>query len=382
MYQIDKQYIKKRKKLGLAVERIFISLVNLGRQKNIDKLGAVRSILLIRHNHLGDAVAASPFVSALREKWPHARIDVLASKYNSEVFGWVDGIDQVIVRPELFSERLRVYRALRNKYDLVFQTLYDEHYFKRSMVARLIAGNQGLSVGRKRGSPLEEAFDEGVYLPSGGYVGKLMALLGPFTGMSPSELIQRHPAHSVRLPDSYRKAAQDKLHGWRIQERDFVALNISARAAFRVLGVEQSAGLARMCMDRGRPVVLLYGPEDAERAKEIKSLVPELVLSESPSLGVAMALAQLAKLYLGADTGTAHFAAAGGTPCVVLFSFQARADVWAPYGVPFAAIQANVGQPVSEIEQGLIEECVDRMLAGEKLHRFVKSTPAGFSFGV
>lgn len=383
MQSADRQYIKKRRKLARGIERLFVSLMNLGRAGKRSRHWddeRVRSVLIIRHNQLGDAVAASPFIEAIRARWPQARVEVLASQANAEAFSWVHGVDQIHVWPQTSPARWRLYLALRNRYDLVFQTLIDEHYLGRAMAARIIAGG-GVAVGRKRGSPLDELFDRAIFVPRGGYVGKLMSFLTLFGGESVEQLIQQHPQHRLTIPDVYVKSAMMRLTEQGVNAREYIALNISARVGFRELGVQQAASLANIYLRRGLPVVLLHAPTDQVRANEVKRLAPSLTLPLCKSLAEAMAVAQQARLYLGADTGTAHFAAAGRTPCVVLFSFQARADIWSPYGVPFVSIQCNQDQPVSDLDESLVVEYVDRMLDGEPLIRLVKSTPRYFSVG-
>jgi heptosyltransferase-3 len=379
---LDGRYIKKRKKLNLAVERACVALLNWGRRRAMPAPEVVRSILIVRHNQLGDAVAASPFIEAVRALWPHARVEVLAGKDNFEAFSWVAGVDRVHLLPPQagWLERVRLYRSFAGQFDIVFQTLLDEQYLRRVVAARAMAG-PGLAVGRARGSPFEELYDHRPFMPAGGYVGQLMALLSPFTPLSPQDLIARHPRHRVTLPAEPVQAARARLVRHGLQPRAYVALNISARVGFRELGVEQAASLVKRLSERGLPVMLLCAPADQERAARVKQLAPEVVLVQGGSLGEAMAIAQLARLYLGADTGTAHFAAAGGTPCLVLFSHQARADIWSPYGVPFVSIQANPDQPVSDLDQDLVFEYAERLLAGEALTRVVKSTPRFYSTG-
>jgi len=380
MQMLDRQYIKKRKKLSRWIERGFVGLMNIGRKRHVPPPEQVRSVLVIRHNHLGDAVAASSFIEAIHDLWPKARVEVLASPVNAEAFSWVHGVDHVHVLPNGIGRRISFYLKQRHRHDLVFQTLVDEHYLKRALAARIMSGSACL-VGRKRGSPLEELFDLSVFLPVGGYVGKLMSLLTPFCDASHLELLARHPQHRMTLPAKHVSTALGKLQAVGVVPRSYIALNISARVGFRELGTDQAAKLANVYVKRGIPVVLLHAPNERSRAAEIKAKVPGVTLLDCSSLGEAMAVAQNARLYLGPDTGTAHFAAAGRTPCVVLFSFQARADIWSPYGVPFVSIQSNPDLPVSELDHDLVVEYTDRMLAGEQLIRIVKSTPVGYSFG-
>lgn len=379
---LDRRYIKKRKKISIFFERILVTLMNIGRHRTVPAPNDVKSILIVRHNQLGDAVVASPLIAAMHEIWPQAKIDVLAGKDNHEAFTWVEGIHQVHRLPAEAGrwQRMHFYRSMAGRYDMVFQTLLDEHYLSRLMAARTMAG-PGMVVGRGRGSPVEELYDRHPLLPVGSSVGQLLHLLTPFTKLSTAELVARHPRHRLKLPTAATTAAREKLAQLGVAPQSYVVLNISARVSFRELTTDHAASIVRRLAQKGLPVVLLYSPADTVRASEIKALAPEVSLANAGSLGEAMALAHMARLYVGADTGTAHFAAAGQVPCVVLFAFQARADIWSPYGVPFVAIQANQDQPVSTIDDGLVMDCVERLLAGERITMIVKAVPNFFACG-
>lgn len=375
---IDPQYIKKRKRTALLIERAFVSLVNLGRRRAGPAVASkVRRVLVIRHNHLGDAVASSPFIAAVGQKWPAAQVDVLAGPANKDAFAWVEGVSRIHVRPASLWQRYRLYWSLRGQYDVVFQTLIDEHYFKRALAARFIAAS-GAAVGRKRGSPLERLFDCPVYMPTGSYVGKLMAMLTPFGPESVQDWVRAQPRHRIMLPPQAHDDAARLLDAAGLASCSYIVLNISARLSFRELGVEQAAHLVSIYAGRGLPVVLLHGPDDRDRARQVAELAPQAIRLPATTLAAAMAVAQRARLYLGADTGTAHFAAAGGVPCVVLFAARARPEAWSPYGVPFASIQANAGEPVSRIDPAVVIEHADRLLAGERLCRIVHSSPGNY----
>src|SRR5262245_60644901 len=45
-----------------------------------------RAILLVQLDHIGDAVLTTPMLRALRERFPKATIDVLASQSNQDIF--------------------------------------------------------------------------------------------------------------------------------------------------------------------------------------------------------------------------------------------------------------------------------------------------------
>src|SRR3954468_15477091 len=89
-----------------------------------------RSILIVQLDHLGDAVLTSPILPRLRDAYPDARIDVLASPSNRAVFAADPNVDRVRVAEKnwfargpagwaLGSAVWRLGRSLRGeRYDL------------------------------------------------------------------------------------------------------------------------------------------------------------------------------------------------------------------------------------------------------------------------
>ena len=380
--QVDFSYIKKRKKHSIAIEGFLVNLLLvvrnlLGWLPRTDDVMQSRTILVVRHNQLGDAVAASSFLQALRENFPSAVIDVVASASNKDVFSWIPGVGKIFVVPQKKVERLRFFWALRGKYDLVFQTLLDENYFRRILLAR-IAASHGRLVGRRRGSPLENLIDYPIYMPAGSYVGKLMSMVTPFSDLAVNSLVAKHHKHVVNIPGEFSVSAHNKLNSSGLKGKIFVLLNISARERFRQIGTDQAVGLANGLLNSGVGVCLSYAPEDSSRAAEVVCRAPGVVDCGFASLAESMAALGFSALYLGPDTGAAHFAAAAQKPCVVLFSDKARPDVWSPYGVPCISIQPHFGGDLADIPDFLVLNKVGELLSGSRKFEILRAPPQNF----
>jgi ADP-heptose:LPS heptosyltransferase len=105
-------------------------------------------ILVIRLSSIGDIILTTPVLKALRERYPHARIDYLVMDRFKEAIEGIPWIDNLILFPR---ESCRGIRALvrfadglaRNRYD----TVIDLHAKFRS---RVIAGRLGAEVLRYR----------------------------------------------------------------------------------------------------------------------------------------------------------------------------------------------------------------------------------------
>jgi len=98
---------------------------------------------------------------------------------------------------------------------------------------------------------------------------------------------------------------------------------------------------------QNRPVLLLAGPADAERLRDLMSLLaapPRLemlrLLISAPLLEVAQHLQQC-RCYLGNDSGITHLAAMLGVPTVAIFGPSDPA-VWRPVGPCVKVIHQDV----------------------------------------
>lgn len=373
----DRTFLKTKGPLKRALERLGVCTFRTLFVRRRAITGGPLSVLVIRHNHLGDAVIASSFIAAIKDQYPAAAVDVLASRYNGDVFRWIPGVRTVHILPASTKAKWAIYRCLRRaNYDLVFQTLFNEGYFRRTITARFIAG-AGLLVGHARSTPLEELMDHAVRLPSGSYVGKLMALLEPLSGRSAADWTLRHPIHSVEIPSHFKESAVASLHDAGLMgSTPYAVLNISARDAARALSVPQARDIAIGLANDGWTVVLMAAPEDDARREELRRAVPDAVFPHFSSLGAAMSCVGGAALYVGPDTGSVHFAASAHVPCVVLFGPSARPDSWSPYGAPYVSIHAHAGGSVAHIPPTMVLEYARHLLRDTSCQLIVRPNPA------
>lgn len=335
------------------------------------------SILIIRHNAIGDAVVSSVLIAAMKHQYPGATIEVLASSRNAEAFRWISDVSKVHVWPSLAGDRWAMIKQLRDRFDLVFQTLFDENFTKRTLSARVIA-NRGALIGPRRGRPSDGLYEHAVPLPLGSYTSKLLALLEPLGAPPPHVLAEQFPRYQLQLPQTCFDQAREFLRQHGLREHDYLVLNLSAGALARSLKPQQATEVARALIAKGHKVVLSCAPGDREDAIKVLAQVPKLIDGKFSSLGHAMAVVSLARLYVGPDTGTAHFAAAAQVPCVCVFPYTGRPDSWSPYGTGFMSLQANLGQELGDISPHQIVELVELLLADPTRQHVVMSMPLNY----
>ena len=71
----------------------------------VRRVAVPRRVLIVQLDHLGDSVLTSPLVAGLRQAYPAAAIDVLASPSNHEVFEADPGICRVRIAERTWFER-------------------------------------------------------------------------------------------------------------------------------------------------------------------------------------------------------------------------------------------------------------------------------------
>ena len=87
----------------------------------------------------------------------------------------------------------------------------------------------------------------------------------------------------------------------------------------------------RIVRELGRPVIVTWGPGEEDLARSVAGPPRVVAAPSTRSLLALLALVRSARVFVAADTGPLHLAAASGVSCVALFGPKDPA-VYAPYG--------------------------------------------------
>ncbi|MFT4172951.1 MAG: lipopolysaccharide heptosyltransferase II [Rhodocyclaceae bacterium] len=280
----------------------------------------LRAILIVAPSWIGDTVAAHPLFVRLRQRYPQARIDVLAPPWVAAVLRAMPEVDGAIIDNPFAHGQLR----LRERWRLARQLAhahYDAAYvLPNSLKSALIPLFAGIP--RRVG----------------------------FTGESRYGLINvRHTLNEEALPlqvERYAQLAEDSGQPLRrplpeprlvVPETDIAnafAAHGLARAPAPVIfcpGAEYGpakrwperhfAALARDLAAQGRPVWLFGSKKDAPVGDEIVRLSGGAArnMCGTTSLSEAVGLLAGAHYVVTNDSGLMHVSAALGTPLVALF---------------------------------------------------------------
>jgi ADP-heptose:LPS heptosyltransferase len=281
---------------------------------------AVRRILLVSLDNLGDLVFASSLTPPLRELFPHASIDVWCKRYTAPIAPLVPHVSNVIaadpfwaaspgrprapIRP--FLRSVRRVRSIRYDVALLSQAPW------RSAAAVFAAGIP-VRIGfarRHNARFLTDAVQ--AEDPAKPVLDEQARLLSPL-GISPAPL--RYRLESGPL-EAHRRSLVRQL------PTRFVALHPFAGARERCVPLEEWIELA-MALEARRTSVLWIGT--AAELAELRSshahrkaiFADELA---DPSLATTAAALSMASAFAGHDSGPLHVAGALGVPVLGIFA--------------------------------------------------------------
>ena len=297
-----------------------------------------KNILLIKMSSLGDILHTLPFAAALRELYPNAKISWLV---HPQFAGFVPDppvIDEVIYFDKVkfkkmgFSEKLTYYSEMKEllhskHFDLVIDM---QGLFKSAVLAAISGCSNRIGYCEMR---------EG-----SGFISK--AITGSHAKDHVIERyldVARHLGAKVEsledikfpMPDLTKETASVKT---KLTDKglsgDYMVIVPGARWKTKEWPVEHYAALAKKIVATGMYVVLAGGPDDASKGAKIKELSESdmvIDMTGQTSLRELAALIKDCKVYISADTGPLHFAAALKKPLVAMYG-PTLADRTGPYG--------------------------------------------------
>jgi heptosyltransferase III len=323
------------------------------------------SILVVKRDKVGDLLLATPMLAALRERFPGARIDVLASDYNAWVVEGHPAIDRLWTYP-----RSRVGGRLRPGAALAQVALWLR--LRRERYAVAIAANGEDSPRATRRTLFARARStiafaarprSGLTHPlappaTGHECERMAALLRPLGIAAAAGFPAWHPAPAPLAEARAWLAAQGLAPG------GYVVIGLGARRPARQPEAAQVLRWSAAAARAGFATVFMWTPgsgleadypgDDAAAEAVLAARAPGLFPFRGP-LQPAAALAWLAARSIFPDSGLMHLAAASPGGVVGLFADTATApppERWAPRGPRATWLEAP--RRVGELDDGAV----------------------------
>ena len=283
-------------------------------------------IALVRLSSFGDVVFTLPLARALREALGGPLAWVVEPPLASLLEGapYVDAVLPAHTRawrraPFARATRREVAALVRRGREFAPDLVIDaQGLLKSALVTFALPAGRKVGFGWRTATERVNCLVTDVRVEARGrshVVDRALALAEAVTGRT-GWLRVPDVRHLVARPDAAVDAWLDARQG-----RPFVLLQPFSSRPAKEWSAGSTAGFCRRAREEtGLEGVVRWGPGEEARAREIVELAAEAASLAPPSGPAATArLAAHAALFVGADTGPTHLAAAAGTPTVALF---------------------------------------------------------------
>lgn len=287
--------------------------------------------LLVQLADIGDLVLATPAISALRQAWPRAQIDLFASRHAVPIVppSLVNRIipfdrdGQSASRALFRPQNVRRLLSLGSGH---YDTVIFFHHFTlkmgvvkfrliaRACRAKRILGLQNHHVGFLTDSIVDEGF--GAKHEAQHWL-DLVGLVGASSHPRPAQVNREpHPATS----DWHKTGPKIVIHA-----------GSGGYSQARRWPPRYFAEVARQLRRQYRAEIVLVGTsgDDGDEAARIMDFEPRNLVGRTSLPQLADVIAH-ADLFIGADSGVMHIAAASGTPVISLFG-PSNFHAWRPW---------------------------------------------------
>lgn len=302
------------------------------------------TFLLIRPDHVGDALLSMPAIQALRRARPVAQIVVLAGPWAAEVFAAYPVVDLVLTVPfpgfnrgarsgllEPYRMALRWAGQVRELRAATALVLRPDHWW-----GALLAKWAGIPERIGYGVPDVTPFlTRRLRFHPQHAVMQGLRLVSPWVGL-PAEPSPGQMPLTFPVADEDRTYIQGLLSTALAPEQPYIVVHPGAGSPIKSWPPERWAAAADRLCDRLGAVAIFTGSDREHTA--IWAILDRmrnrgLSLAGETNLAQLAALYERARLVLGPDTGPLHLAVAVGAPSVHLFG-PADPAQFGPWGDP------------------------------------------------
>jgi heptosyltransferase-2 len=336
--------------------------------------GPVRSILVIRPDHIGDFVLGVPLLRALAQAHPGAALHLAVPSSLADLARGCPWVTSVVTLPDgiacwcpasqtplrrlvrLVWFTLRRLRPLRPDLAILPRVDTDAHGGGQMLLfsgaPRRVGFAATTTALRQLDNPGSDAYLTDVVRTAGqqhevAASRSLAAALG---------IDQADWRLALWDTAAERRNVADRLAAAGLERRRLAVIAPGATAPQRRWPADHFAAVGRALVDEGMAVCVVGTRADTPAAQVILAALPRharLDLTGSLSLTETTALLRRAGIFIGNDSGPLHLAAAAGIPCVEISSFPRDGDPmhhnsplrFGPWGVPHRILQPAAARP-------------------------------------
>ncbi len=341
-------------------------------------------LLIIRNDNIGDLVCTTPLLEVLRAAYPEATIDLLGNGYNIEILRHDPRVSRLWsynkaghtkdIRKKIdawIGKIVLLWRLRREEYDVVIlaTAVFNKRTttLARSIHPKAIYG----------AAPQEPDLK---HLPSSYHAVKidpsLSHVLQVLTYARALGIERPFPKamHLYLSPEEKKEALQERALVLKIRENSIIGIQLSARRPRQRWSLEQWKELITALLPYGHirlfwspgATKFLPHPGDDMLAEHLQNSFPKGILFAQPTLDLRSLMVSVSScdLFVGADGGAMHLAAALNIPTVTLFG-DVNPVIWAPYSEQGALLK-SASEDLSDLAPHVVAEKIKILLQSKK----------------
>lgn len=294
-------------------------------------------VLLVRLSAIGDVVLTMPVLNALRDRFPDAVLAWAVEEPGAQLLEGHRALDRLVKLPRGFLKSpAAVWGLCRRLRGMRFDVAIDaQGLTKSAFVAWLSGARRRIGFGGRWGREISPWLNTELVHPTRQHViERTLELLRPLGVERPG----------VRFDLPLRRGEIEAAAAWVGSAgltEGFAMINPGSRWSSKQWPPERFAAVAEHLGRawRLRSLVVWAGQAELARAERVAAeSAGHARLAPPTTLRQLAALAGLARLFVGSDTGPLHIAEAVGTPCVGLYG-PWPAEETGPYGPRHLAVQ-------------------------------------------
>ena len=325
---------------------------------------SIESVLVTRHDKIGDFVLALPLCWGLKQVAPEVRVSVLVSKVNVPFARSLPFIDDVVLfEPGLMGFYRTIKRLANRRFDVSVSCFIDVRLGITLLlcgVARRVAPATKLaqvlfnhSIVQRRSRVEKTEWEYNLDLGRAVFPSLPKSFPRPLLLVSPN----------VLYASQFRRFVERESF-----ERLVVFHPGSGGSSDGNLKLEDYLRLARVASEiEGVRVVFTFGPDDNRLSVQVKEQLDFKadVVSDLPSLWLFCALLHMTTLFVSTSTGPMHLAGAVNTKTLSFYGASAFASSrrWEPLNAPERQSNFMLSGPPSAEEFQRIVEAMKRALS-------------------
>jgi len=345
------------------------------RETRLPSKRAIKSILFLRHDRIGDMVLSTAALKALRKGYPRAKIAVLASKSNHEILMQNPHIDEVLV----YNGFIWFIKEIRPRgYDLVIDP-FVTYELKQALMTFLSRGKYKIGF---EGAGREIFFN--LKCPAASPPKQMVNHLLDLADLAGGKRERCEP--EIFLSETEIEWATEALAEKGINaDAVIIAIHPGAHYPSQRWLAERFGEVARRILDQGEAKVILLGSSDEygllEEVKESAGANIQIFFCDN--IRKLIALSSRCDLLVCNNSGPLHIAAALKVPTVSMMG-PTVIPLWLPYGELNVVINKSLScspcnravckehQCMASISIDEVFEAVETQIASIKLKRKIK----------